>query len=228
MRGSHVTQISALSWSSGDVGQVCMCVRVCACRRVSMQKWCGGRKPEGAYRSHHGNFPIFLRTHVITWIFLRVGIFTQASGSPAADRTLTLSRRAGRSAPALPWQQPELKRALCVLTGRAGVHPLHPRVDERGRLVVYAAAHADALLRALGFARLMLLSDEQRLLVAARESARTLRVFVESPHRVVVAGRSAAGPAIDGGCARLLVVGRRVNLLLHVGCSICGRVRVVS
>ena len=115
-----------------------------------------------------------------------------------------------------------------VLTGGAGVHPLHPRVDESGRLVVDAAAHADSLLRALRFALLVLLSDKQRLVVAARESARALRVFVESPDRVVVAGRRAAGPAVDGRCARLLVVGGWVNLLLHVGGSICGRVGVVS
>lgn len=119
---------------------------------------------------------------------------------------------------------------MFVLTGGAGVHPLHPRVDQCGGLVVNAAAHTDALLRALRFALLVLLCDKQRLVLAARESARALRVLVESPDRVIVAGSSAAGPAVDGRgrCARLLVVGRRVNLLLHVACSICGRVGVVS
>lgn len=121
-------------------------------------------------------------------------------------------------------------RRCAVLTGGAGVHPLHPRVDEGGGLVVEAAAHADSLLRALRFALLMLLSDKQRLLLTARESARALRVLVESPDRVVVAGRSSAGSAVDGcsRCACLLVVGRRVNLVLHVGGSISGRVGVVS
>ena len=108
---------------------------------------------------------------------------------------------------------------------------MHPGVYQGG-LVVQAAAHADTLLRALRLA-VVLLSYKQRRVFPIGEGARALTVLVESTDGVKVAGRAAAGAAVEGGGGRgaaLLVVGRggRVHLVLHVGRPISGCIGIVS